>query len=199
MLRKLLFLLLLGGGFGQLFAQEPFEPAEPYEPSYVKNQDEDWVSYLGLGAGYGAYVPAAQSKLGIFHGVNTEFVWLSGHNSGGSRSPSNWRVYSRVGIMKSTQDSVGGLISYLMGANFSLESRVKRKWLIPYIGIEIGGIKQKELGGGMQFNPVLGVQLLATKYACIHAQASYTYSTRAFDQLSGFCGTVTANFFFWRD
>lgn len=218
MLRSLLFVIGLSvSAFGNLFSQAqdslvlPMEDSldvidaliEPNWRCVMPMRTEDifayrgWANFFGFGAGYSAYLPSNQSKFGIFHGVSTEFVWVSSHARNYKRTPCNWRIYSRLAIMNSSKENTGGLISYLMGANFSLESKVRRKWMIPYMGFEIGGLKQKELGGGLQLSPILGVQLFANQHFSLQAQAAYTYSTRAFDQLSGWGAALTANFFLW--
>jgi hypothetical protein len=179
--------------FANLSAQEEFPATKKRSPL-----GEQWQSFVSPGAGYSIYIPTDQTNLGIFHGISTQFIWYSTANNSG-RAPSNFQLYTRVGILKSTKDNVGGLISYVTGATFSFENNVHRAFGVPYFGLELGGLNHRGLGNGFQIAPLLGVQLISTPYIAFNAQASYTYSTREFDRLSGVQATATLNFYFWRD
>lgn len=159
---------------------------------------EHWNSYISPGAGYSVYIPADKANLGVFHGVSTQFIWITTNNNSG-RAPSNFQLYTRVGILNSTKAQVGGLISYVMGTTFSFENVVHRGFGIPYFGLELGGLNHRGLGSGFQIAPLLGIQLINTPYVSLNAHASYTYSTREFDRLSGIQASAMLNFYFWRD
>jgi hypothetical protein len=191
--RFLFALCAICSAVSTLSAQE--EP--PYKEKKFSLGDQ-WQSFISPGAGYSVYIPTDQAALGIFHGISTQFIWYTTNNNSG-RAPSNFQLYTRVGILKSSKDSVGGLISYVTGATFSFERNVHRAFFVPYFGIELGGLNHRGLGNGFQIAPLLGVQLISTPYVAFNAQASYTYSTREFDRLSGMQATATLNFFFWRD
>lgn len=170
----------------------------PSRAKYGYKLGDQWQSYISPGAGYSVYMPTDKDSLGIFHGISTNFIWYTTANNNG-RAPSNFQLYTRISIMKSTKDGIGGLISYVTGATFSFERSVTRAFAIPYFGLELGGINQRGFGSGFQIAPLLGVQLVATPYVMFNVQAGYTYSTREFDRLSGIQANAGLNFFFWRD
>lgn len=179
---------------------EPMSEPDPmytYTSNHKRSGSDDWFSYVAPGAGYTFFIPIDSKNLGNFQGVSTEFVWLAGHHLSSS-APSYWRVYTRVGILKSDKDSIGSAISYMTGANFSFEKNAQRSFLIPYFGLELGGLNQRNYGAAFQIAPVLGVQVLTTKFASVNIQATYSYSTRYFDKLSGIHASATANFYLWQ-
>jgi hypothetical protein len=161
------------------------------------NKNTEWTSFMSPGIGYSYYFPLDKANLGTFSGISTEFSFVN-HHDPFSSGPANFRLYTRVGILQSSKDSVGGLISYSFGGTFSLENAVKRDFLVPYCGLEMGGINQKELGGGFTIAPVVGLQIWANRFFSVQAQGSYNYSTKLFDRLSGFTASAALNVHFWR-
>ncbi len=179
-------------------------PAEPTNEVYTYTRPKyklgnEWMSYVSPGAGYSVYVPLAYDSMGIFSGVSTQFIWLSLNNNDNDRAPSCFQLYTRLSIMNSSKDAIGGLISYTTGGVFSFERSVKRAFVIPYFGIELGGLNQRGAGGGFQIAPVVGFQLFSSPFVMLHVQAGYNYTTRDFDKLSGLQANAGLNFFFWRD
>ncbi len=189
-----LFLLASNLAFGQ---ETPPVYPEEYKPEKEQQKNKEWTTFMSPGIGYSYYFPLDRKNLGDFSGISTEFTFVSYHDPFSS-GPANFRLFARVGILKSSKDTVGGLISYNFGGIFSLENSLKRDFLVPYCGLEMGGINQKELGGGFTIAPIVGLQLYANKFFSIHTQASYNYSTQAFDRLSGFTANAALNVHFWR-
>lgn len=189
----------------QLSAQVDSLPAPEPEPEIYTHEKpkyklgDEWASYISPGAGYSIYVPAARDSMGIFAGISTQFIWLSFNNNDNDRAPSCFQLYTRIAILNSNKDSIGGLISYTTGGVFSFEKHVRRAFVVPYFGIELGGLNQRGAGGGFQIAPVLGLQLFSSPYVMLHVQAGYNYTTRDFDKLSGIQANAGLNFFFWRD
>lgn len=202
-MKKISFLaiFLFLAAFSTLSAQEE-EPTSnstftgyKYSANKYKLGDE-WQSFVSPGAGYSVYIPTDKDSLGIFHGISTQFIWYT-TNSNVGKAPSNFQLYTRISILKSNKENIGGLISYVMGGTFSFERNVSRAFFIPYFGLEFGGINQRGSGSGFQIAPVLGAQLVCTPYVMFNVQAGYTYSTREFDKLSGIQANAGLNFFFW--
>lgn len=113
----------------------------------VKAQDyKEWDDYFMPGVGYKVYVPKNQKDLGVYQGVETEFVIYA--RAKGSTSyksgPSRVKTYGNLGILKSDKAGAKDLFSGILGLNLSFESKTDRKFGLPYFGLETGGIFQRD-------------------------------------------------------
>jgi hypothetical protein len=162
------------------------------------NSYEEWDDYFMPGVGYKMYLPKNSDGLGVYQGIMTEFViYARAKGSLSSKSgPARVKTYGNLSIMRSDQDSARDIFGANVGLNLSFEGKTDRKWCIPYFGLETGGLFQRDFST-MQFTPVAGIQLVSTKHIIFNVQAGYTYTTKYFDEYSGYQFSSTLNVLLW--
>jgi hypothetical protein len=160
--------------------------------------DDEWDDYFMPGIGYKVYTPKNDTKLGVYQGIVTEFVIYArakGKTSSSS-GPARVKTYGNLSIMGSDSDSAKDIFSTNLGLNLSFEAHTDRKFFIPYFGLELGGLFQRDFSS-MQFTPVAGIQLVSTKFMIWNVQAGYNYTVRYFDEYSGLQYSSTLNILLW--
>lgn len=161
------------------------------------NADTEWDDYFMPGIGYKTYVPK-KTELGVYQGVVTEFVIYArakgkeSHRSG----PARVKTYGNLSIMKSDAEAAKDIFFANLGLNLSLEGNTSRKYFIPYFGVEMGGLYRRDFST-MHFSPVAGVQLVSNKLFLWNLQGGYQYTTRNFDEYSGYTFGSTLNILLW--
>jgi hypothetical protein len=98
--------------------------------------------------------------------------------------------------MKSDKNSAKDIFNVNFGLNLSFEAVIKRKFGIPYFGLELGGLFQRDFSS-LQFTPVAGLQLLSNKRMIWTAQVGYNYTIKYFDEYSGLQYSSTFNLLLW--
>ncbi len=164
-------------------------------------QNEEWDDYFMPGAGYKMFVPKNRSDLGTYHGFTTEFVIYARAKGSDSKywsGPGRIKTYGNLSIMGSDNAVARDIFFVNAGLNLSFESNIKRKFLIPYFGLEMGGLFQRDFSS-MHFTPVAGIQLLSTKRVIWSVQGGYLYTTKRFDEYSGYSFSSTLNILLWND
>jgi hypothetical protein len=161
------------------------------------NPVNDWESFMVPGVGYGAYMPRDWQTAGIFHGVTTEFTFYT-LNRPAYKGPAYLRTYGQFTLMQSTEGKGTNLFSYGAGICLSFEREIKRKAMVPYFGIEMGGMHRTDAGGAFQFMPTLGINLIATKNVTWYLQGGYMYAAnKNFNTLSGGMSNTGILVTFW--
>ncbi len=157
----------------------------------------DHDNYLVPGIGYGAFMPRDWDEVGFFHGVTTEFTFYTVTRPA-YKGPGFFRFYGRFNLMQGLEQPDTDLFMFSLGSNMSFEREIKRKAMIPYFGIELGGINRTDVGGGFQFTPLLGLNLVATQHFNWYLQGGYTYATGDnFSTLSGGFANMGIAVMFW--
>ncbi len=183
---KTIYLILIAG----LFSATTFAQTE---------NNQEWDDYFMPGIGYKVYTPKAHDSLGTYAGVSTEFVIYAQARRGSSTyksGPSRVKTYGNLSIMKSDKSSAKDILNVNLGLNLSFEAIAKRNFGIPYFGLELGGLFQRNFSS-MQFTPVAGIQLVSNKRIIWTAQAGYNYTIKNFDQYSGMQYSSTFNLLLW--
>jgi hypothetical protein len=153
------------------------------------------------GVGYRYYIPKNNKVLGEYRGVVSEFVVYARAKAPDSKTwkgPSRLKTYGNVSLMKSSIEENNDLFMCNFGLNLSFEGNIKRKWLIPFFGIEIGGVFRRGYNT-FQFTPLSGIHIVSTKKILWNIQAGYQYNAKYFDQYSGYNITSTINFLLWNN
>ncbi len=161
------------------------------------NTDTEWDDYFMPGVGYKIYAPK-NSALGTYHGLMTEFVIYAraiGKNSY-KHGPARVKTYGNLSIMSSDNSEAKDIFYSNIGLNLSFEGNTDRKYLIPFFGLEVGGLFQRNFST-FQFTPVAGVQLLSTKSVLWNIQGGYQYTNKRFDEYSGYMVGTTFNVLLW--
>ncbi|MFT5820153.1 MAG: hypothetical protein ACI8ZM_001387 [Crocinitomix sp.] len=161
-----------------------------------KDSDEK-DDYFMPGAAFDFYQPR-KTDIGQFYGPSVEFVFYSRSKRATSKrsGPSRIKSYGKIGILNSTAQDASDLLMVSCGINLSFESKTNRNYLLPYFGLDFGGLYSKSMST-FQFTPHLGVQFLSTKKIIWSGQAGYLYSVRNFDEYSGYSFKTSLNVLLW--
>ena len=166
--------------------------------AFSQEKDTEWDDYFMPGIGYKIYQPKNIQDLGTYSGVVTEFV-IYGRAKGTSSNysgPARIKTYGNLSIMNSSNNSAKDLFFANLGLNLSFEGKTNRKLLIPYFGLEVGGLYKRDFST-FQFSPVAGIQLFSSKKILWNIQGGYQYTTKNFDEYSGFLFSSTFNILLW--
>ena len=98
--------------------------------------------------------------------------------------------------MKSNNTEAQDIFIFNSGINLAFESKTDRKFGIPYFGLEIGGLFQRDFSS-VQITPLAGIHLFSSRNFMINVQGGYQYSVRKFNEYSGFNCSATFNFLLW--
>lgn len=121
--------------------------------SFISNAQE-WDDYFMPGIGYKTYFPKNHSDLGVYHGIMTEFVIYAKAKGADTKTsgPARIKTYGNLSIMGSDNSSAKDIFFANLGLNLSFEGNLKRKYMIPYFGLEMGGLFQQIF---LHFNSLL--------------------------------------------
>ncbi|MDQ3111173.1 MAG: hypothetical protein M3R17_14875 [Bacteroidota bacterium] len=160
-------------------------------------EDQEWDDYFMPGIGYKLYVPK-NTALGTYHGFVTEFVVYARAKGKASRKSGASRIktYGNLSIMSSDNSEAKDIFYSNIGLNLSFEGKTDRKYFIPFFGLEMGGLFQRNFST-FQFTPVAGLQILSTKSVLWNIHAGYQYTNKRFDEYSGYSFSSTFNVLLW--
>jgi len=161
-------------------------------PLFVLGQDKkpdaslDWERFFMPGVGYSSFIPQQNiDSLGLFHGINAQIVIFS-IGSSDKDSPGYLRIegrYSQLGSSKKGGENLSYWGFSLLG---SFERGIRRHFMVPYYGLELGGISRSSAEQGFQFSPIVGCNIYQAERFLVHIQAQYPYvNNKEFDQYSG--------------
>jgi hypothetical protein len=179
-----------------LFNGKYYSPAD-YEE--VKKADEkiNFKTYFMPGVSYTYYQPKAADSIGHFTGFAVEYLIYAKVHQNDNPGPSHVRVYSKLSMLQSNISTINSMFMYTLGLDLSLEKNPKRQFLIPYFGLEFGGISQKQFGTTTQFTPTFGIHILSSKTLFINIHGGYVYPFSNFETLQGWFGQAGVNFALW--
>lgn len=163
--------------------------------NYMDNRE--FETYFMPGAGYSYYKFQGADSVGNFGGFTIDYLIYAKSHQNDDFGPSHVKVYSRLNMNKSDRSGMGNLFVYTAGLQMSIEKNPKRNFLIPYFGMEAGGMSNKILGSTFMFNPIAGVSLIATKNIYVNIHGGYIYPVGNYDLLSGYNVQATAQFAMW--
>ena len=157
----------------------------------------DYDNYIVPGIGYGVFMPRDWDTSGFFHGVTTEFTFYTVTRPA-YKGPGYFRIYGRFNLMQGLDNPDTDLFTYSIGTNLSFEREIKRKAMIPFFGIELGGISRTDVGGSFQITPLAGINLVSTRRFNWYLQGGYSYATGGdFGTLSGAFANMGIAVMFW--
>ncbi len=150
------------------------------------------------GFSYNMLFPNNSDSLGFFQGLGIEYLFYAKVSQNDKPGPSHVRFYGRLNILNSSRkDIINDAFAYTLGLDLSLEKNPKRSFLVPYFGIEAGGISQKQLGNTLQFTPTFGIHLLSRKNIFASVQGGYMYPVSNFEELRGYTAQASINVALW--
>jgi hypothetical protein len=108
-------------------------------------------------------------------------------------------IYIAVGLytaLPQRSDGVNLLFNYVFGFNLAFEtpSVLARNFLIPYIGLEIGGIYIEGRGNGFMACPLVGINLISLPTFTISIETGFLLNTIAFEEFLSIRPQLTMNF-----
>ena len=204
-MQKMLFIALMLLFTGEIMAQNNSTTADSVyyygknipKAEYNRLSKRNFESWFMPGLAYTYYQPKISDSLGYFSGVAVEYLIYANVQQSDSDGPSHVRLYSKFNILRSSKKEISSLFLYTAGLDLSIEKNPRRTFLIPYFGLEFGGMSQKTVGSTVQFTPTVGVHLLSTKNLFINAHGGYLYPIKNFESMQGWFAQVGANFALW--
>ena len=158
----------------------------------------NFESYFMPGLAYTLYQPKISDSLGLFSGIAVDYLIISNVNQTDNHSgPSHVQWYAKLNIMKSDRKEIGSMFMYTTGINLSFEKNPNRSFLIPFFGLEFGGMSQKQSGTTVQFTPTVGLHLLAKKNIYLKVHGGYVYPISNFENMQGWTAQAGLNFALW--
>lgn len=110
-----------------------------------------------------------------------------------------WEIYLDVGLYGhffSGHETVHLIFQYLIGFSTSFETprSLLRDYLIPYIGIELGGICIEDTGNGFTSVPFLGINLFSYPDITMSLETGVLLNTIDLNNYLGVRGKINLNF-----
>ncbi len=159
--------------------------------------EESWKSSLIPGMSYSVYAPVNAAELGVFHGASIEYLLVSWVARNNNRGPSHGRVFVKFDLLHSSDPDVSESFFYTTGLHLSMERNPRRSFLIPYFGVEFGGMYNKQLGDVFHFTPLGGVWLYSDRMNSVNATVGYLYPGTRFEELRGWRASLGGTFSLW--
>lgn len=159
-------------------------------------EGDEWTSFLLPGVGYSIYTPRDNAST-VFHGLNLELVVAAWIHRNDNRGPSHGRVYVNAELLNATGVNVPLMFAYSAGLSLSFERNPQRTWLVPYYGLELGGIVHQGTGAFFQTTPYAGVHLFSSPNMFLGARLGYRLVPSRIDNLAGMHFGVVADFSIW--
>ena len=164
---------------------------------FTQEIDEEWESYLTPGLQYSGWFPSEASTIGDYNGLSFEFLVFAWSHRNQNRGPSHGRIYMDIDLLKSTNASYPVLLAYSGGFDLSFERNPQRRFLIPYFGLEFGGMHEAILGNLVDAVPLLGVHLFVNRNIFVNLSAGYFVTGRDVEKLQGPRIKLGLNFSLW--
>ena len=165
--------------------------------SKKKYDRSEFETYFMPGGGYSYYNFAGRDSIGTFSGTTIDYLLYAKSHQNDEFGPSHVRFYARFNLNNSSREGITKMFIYNLGLQMSIEKNPKRNYMIPYFGMEAGGISQRQLGSTIAFYPIAGVHALSTKNIYINLHGGYIYPVNNYDMLQGYCAQATFNFALW--
>ncbi|MBH23567.1 MAG: hypothetical protein CMH57_03690 [Myxococcales bacterium] len=167
------------------------------ERPFTIEVEETWESFLLPGLRYNVLLPVDEKRFGIIHGAGFEYVFVTWSHQNENRGPSHGRFRLNVDLLNSTKEDFDQALFYALGLDLSFERNPKRSFLIPFFGLEVGGIYQSELGNMAQFNPEGGLYLWSGPNISAQIKGGYLLPTTALEEFQGWRFTAGFDFTLW--
>ncbi|MBN1522889.1 MAG: hypothetical protein JW904_00290 [Spirochaetales bacterium] len=93
-------------------------------------------------------------------------------------------VFISVGFYYGDRPDAEYFFHYLMGFNISFESsaNISRNFLVPYMGVSVGGITIKDRGSAFVTIPTMGINIISMKAISLNVEGGLLCSLVGFDE-----------------
>lgn len=157
----------------------------------------NYETYYMPGATYSVYMPKKRDSSGVFSGVGIDYLLYAKAKQTDDFGPSHVKVYTKLGLFKSSKPDISNLFVYNLGLQMSVERNPRRIFMIPYFGAEAGGMTHKQLKTSFSIQPLLGVYVISTKNVFINIHGGYNYTMDNNEYLNGYFVNSSLNFALW--
>ena len=137
------------------------------------------------GAIASTFVPNDATHLGAFVGGGVEIVLYAFLQRGHRWFPSHGRFYFDFEVLASTEARVDPLVSGALGFDLTLEQSPRRRFLLPFLGGEIGFAYQQKSGSFGWGMPLAGIYLYASPFTRVALRGGYLLPTTSDDNVRG--------------
>ena len=159
--------------------------------------EDEWNSSFLPGLYYSLWSPTDRANIGTFQGVGMEIVPYAWIHRNANRGPSHGRITLRADVLDSSRAGMGLALIYSAGLDLSIERNPYRRWLIPFFGVDGGGLLQKQAGHHLQVSPHLGCYLWTSRNLFVSMAGSYVIVPGQLDSLSGWRASAGLNLTLW--
>ncbi len=208
-MKKIIFISIILLFAISTYSQEVKKDSIFYKDKYYYSDNPDYekikVDYLKInfetwfmpGLGYTFYKPKGDDSTGVFNGIAVNYLIFANMAQNNNPGPSHLRLYTKLSIVKSSKKGINDLFCYSIGLSLSFEKNPKRSYLVPFFGLEFGGLSQSQWGTTGQFTPTLGLHIISKRTLFINIQGGYVYPITKFDILQGLFLEFGVNFALW--
>ena len=159
--------------------------------------NEEWESSWMPGVSFSYYQPDNKSQYGTLMGPSVEYLLVSWIHRNENKGPSHGRVYIKLDMLSSDNDTITDSFVYSMGTNLSIERNAQRSWLIPFYGLELGGFYNKITANVFFIAPTAGVWIYTSQNIHVNFEAKYQLPTYDFENLKGYKLNLGFNMSLW--
>lgn len=158
---------------------------------------DDWTTSFIPNVGFTYFAPKNKTDFGTFKGASIQFDLVSWAHHNDNKGPCHGKLFLRFDYLESDKDTLGVAFKYGLGMQVSFERNANRSYLIPFYGVELSGINQREIGSLFLFNPHVGVWCYSNRNLNISATCGYLLPTKKVDDFSGLFASVSLGFSLW--
>ena len=137
------------------------------------------------GAAASVFVPNDLQDLGAFAGGGIELVLYSFADQGGLFVPSHGRFYLDALALASAHAGVDPLFSASLGFDLTLERSPGRRYLLPFVGAQVGVAYQTQTGAFGWGMPLAGIYPWASHTLRVAIEGGYLLPTTASQDVRG--------------
>jgi len=159
--------------------------------------DERGHQLLVPGAVASLFVPDDLEHLGAFVGGGLELVIYSFADQGSLFVPSHGRFYLDLFALPSTHANVDPLFSASLGFDLTLERSPGRRYLLPFVGAQVGVSYQKQAGPFGWGMPLVGLYPWASHTVRVAVEGGYLLPTTAAQDVRGVVVLATIDLAPW--
>ncbi|WCL82734.1 hypothetical protein PPO43_06465 [Saprospira sp. CCB-QB6] len=143
-------------------------------PFSLWGQEAEFPFLLAPNLGYDVFIPSQYQQYGGFDGPRIGCVFYSyTEDFEGKNRPAQQAYSLHFSFLRSSKIPQERLFVFSLGGRFSFESHFDRKYLLPYYGLEAGGLKRSPKKMALHISPLLGLELWHHRSFALYAQAKY--------------------------
>ncbi len=154
-----------------------------------------WAAML-LPTAFGV-VYAPGDDAGTWLGGGFEVVALAWSDSSPAFGPSHGKLRFDMGVLRSGRDGAGSMVMYRSGAQVSIERNAARRYLIPYLGGDLGGLWTEGTGKRWFMDFGGGVYLLHRRAFIVDLEAVWLIPFSDPGLMGGLRAQLAVSFALW--